>query len=165
MRPGDRPPPFRPAAVDLAAAILVFGGLLGFSQLAVGAYVVTGSLPAKEPILGVAFIAYAVSIALGVLIRVGRGWLAALNFALLVALLYLPVAGRPLMLMLVLGHALAALILARHRRWFSEMRAWRKPDPYGLGRTRDQPSDRRASIVKPGAPNGSDSPGPTSTTG
>lgn len=131
MRPGDRPPPSRPAAVDVAAAILVFGGLLGFSQLAVGAYVVTGSLPAKGPIVGVAFIAYGVSIALGVLIRVGRAWLPALNFALLVALLYLPAAGRPLLLVLVLGHALAAVILVRERQWFAAMRAWRRPDVDG----------------------------------
>lgn len=165
MRPGDHPPPSRPAAVDLAAAILVFGGFLGFSQLAVGGYVVTGSLPAKGPIVGVAFIAYGVSIALGVVIRVGRGWLPALNFALLVALLYLPAAGRPLILTLALGHALAALIIARHRRWFTEMRAWRRPAIDGSGRARGQPSERIESSVRPGSPNGSGSPGPTSTTG
>jgi hypothetical protein len=126
MRPGDGPPPPRPAAIDLAAAILVFGGLFGFSQLVVGDYVLTGSLPAKDPILGVAFIAYGVAVVLGVVIRMGRAWLPALNFALLVALLYLPAAGRPLVLVLVLGHAGAAVILARSRRWFSEMAAWRR---------------------------------------
>lgn len=133
MRTGDRPPPPRPAAVDLAAAILVFGGLLGFFQLAVGEYVVTGSLPAKGPIAGVALIAYGVSIVLGVVIRVGRGWLPALNFALLVALLYLPAAGRALILMLVAGHALAAVILVRERRWFADMSAWRRPAIDGSG--------------------------------
>lgn len=126
MRPGDGPPPPRPAAIDLSAAILVFGGLFGFSQLVVGDYVLTGSLPAKDPILGVAFIAYAVAVVLGLVIRMGRAWLPALNFALLVALLYLPAAGRPLALALVLGHAGAAIMLARNRRWFSEMAAWRR---------------------------------------
>ena len=139
MRPGDRPParhppahhppPARPAAVDVAAAILVFGGLFGFSQLAFGEYVVTGSLPAKDPIVGVAFIAYAASIVLGVVVRIGRGWLPALNFALLVAFLYLPAAGRPLPLALALAHGLAAAILFGQRRWFSEMRAWRSAQP------------------------------------
>jgi hypothetical protein len=118
--------PARPAAIDVAAAILVFGGLFGFSQLAVGDYVLTGSLPAKSPIVGVATIAYAASIALGVVIRMGRGWLPALNFALLVALLYLPAAGRPVVLTLVLGHALAAVILVRFRRWFADMSDWRR---------------------------------------
>ena len=133
MRSGTRPPPPRPAAIDLAAAILVLGGLLGFSQLAVGDYVLTGSLPAKDPILGVATIAYAASIVLGVVVRMGRGWLPALNFALLVALLYLPAAGRPLVLTLVLAHALAAVIILRFRRWFADMAAWRRApaDPAG----------------------------------
>ena len=125
-RPGDRPPPTRPAAIDLGAAILVFGGLFGFSQLFVGDYVLTGSLPAKDPILGVAFIAYGVTVVLGIVIRMGRAWLPALNLALLVALLYLPAAGRPLILVLVLGHVGAAVILVRNRRWFSEMAAWRR---------------------------------------
>lgn len=155
MRPGDRLPPSRPAAIDLAAAILVFGGFLGFIQLAVGEYVVTGSLPAKGPIVGVAFIAYGVSIALGVFIRVGRGWLAALNFALLVALLYLPAAGRPLILTLALGHALAAVILVRERGWFSEMGAQRRLAIDGSGRAQGQPSKPKASTVRPGSPNGS----------
>ena len=125
-RPGDSPPPPRPAAIDLAAAILVFGGVFGFSQLVVGDYVLTGRLPAKDPILGVAIIAYGVAVVLGIVIRMGRAWLPALNFALLVALLYLPAAGRPLVLALVLAHAGAAVILVRNRRWFSEMAAWRR---------------------------------------
>ena len=132
MRPGAGPPPPRPAAIDLAAAILVFGGLFGFSQLVAGDYVLTGSLPAKDPILGVAFIAYGVAVFLGIVIRMGRAWLPALNFALLVALLYLPAAGRPLVLALVLGHAGAAIILVRNRRWFAEMAAWRRAT-FGTG--------------------------------
>jgi hypothetical protein len=126
MRPGQGPPPPRPAAIDLAAAIFVFGGLFGFSQLVVGDYVLTGSLPAKDPILGVAFIAYGVAVILGIVIRMGRAWLPALNFALLVALLYLPAAGRPLVLALVVGHVGTALILVRNRRWFAEMAGWRR---------------------------------------
>jgi len=133
MRPGSGPPPPRPAAVDLAAAILVFGGLFGFSQLVVGDYVLTGSLPAKDPILGVAFIAYGAAVVFGIVIRLGRAWLPALNFALLVAFLYLPAAGRPLVLALVLGHAGAAIILVRNRRWFSEMAAWRRPPTFRTG--------------------------------
>jgi hypothetical protein len=133
MRSGTSPPPPRPAAIDLAAAILVFGGLFGFSQLAVGDFVLTGSLPARDPILGVATIAYAASVLLGIVVRMGRGWLPALNFALLVGLLYLPAAGRPLVLTLVLAHAVAAVILFRFRRWFTDVAAWRRAhsDPAG----------------------------------
>ncbi|MCI0584562.1 MAG: hypothetical protein L0227_17015 [Chloroflexi bacterium] len=132
MRSGEGPPPGRPAAVDLAAAILVFGGLFGFVQLALGAYVVTGSLPAKGPIVGVSVIAYATSIVLGIAIRAGRAWLPALNFAVLVALLYLPAASRPLPLALALGHGLAAVLLAGRRRWFTDVATWRRaPDRPG----------------------------------
>lgn len=131
MRPGDHPPPLRPATVDLAAAILVFGGLFGFGQLALGEYVVTGSLPARDPIVGVAIIAYATSIVLGILIRLGRAWLLALNFALLVAVLYLPAASRLLPLVLAAAHGLAAVILVSRRRWFAEVAAWRTRPPDG----------------------------------
>jgi hypothetical protein len=118
MPSGDHPPPPRPAAIDLAAAVLVFGGLLGFSQLALGEYVVTGSLPAKGPIMGVATIAYAASIALGVAVRAGRAWLLAVNLALVVAILPLP-------LVLALLHGLAGAVLIARRRWFADVAAWR----------------------------------------
>lgn len=128
------PPPARPAAIDVAAAVLVFGGLFGFSQLAIGDYVLTGSLPAKGPILGVAAIAYGVAVILGVVIRMGRGWLPAVNFAIIVALLYLPAAGRLLVAALALGHGLAAVLLVMHRGWFVEMSWWRTGATVSRGR-------------------------------
>lgn len=136
MRSGTRPPPPRPVAIDVAAAILVFGGLFGFSQLAMGEYVVTGSLPAKDPILGVAFIAYALSIALGVAIRIGRAWLPAVNFAVVVALVYLPAATRPVVLLLALAYAAAAVVLIRFRLWFSDVAAWRRATLEGAAERR-----------------------------
>jgi hypothetical protein len=127
-------PPARPAAIDVAAAVLVFGGLFGFSQLAIGDYVLTGSLPAKGPIVGVASIAYAVSIVLGVVVRMGRGWLPAVNFAIIVALLYLPAAARLLVAALALGHGLAAVLLVMERGWFVEMSRWRTGTTVSRGR-------------------------------
>ena len=131
MRSGSRPPPPRPAAIDLAAAILVFGGLFGYGQLLTGEYIVTGSLPARDPIVGVALIAYAASVVLGIVIRMGRGWLAALNFAAVVALLYLPAFDRPVILSLVVAHLIAVAILLVNRRWFGEMADWRR-SPYDV---------------------------------
>jgi len=126
MRSGNRPPPPRPSAVDLAAAMLVLGGLVGYGQLVAGDYVVTGSLPAKDPIVGVAFIVYAASVVLGIVIRMGRGWLAAVNFAAVAAILYLPAFGRPVILLLVVAHLIAVTILLANRRWFAGMAAWRR---------------------------------------
>jgi hypothetical protein len=111
--------------VDTVAALLVFGGLFGASQLMVGDFVVTGSLPAKGPILGIAAILYAASVILGVLIRTGRYWLPAINLAALFAVAYLPAIGQPVAVALGAAHAAAALILFRERGWFREMAALR----------------------------------------
>lgn len=108
----------RPPAIDVAAAILAFGGLFGLTQLALGDFVVTGSLPARAPILGVAFIVHVASAVLGVAVRVGRGWLPAVNLAGVSALLYLLALGRLLNVLLGLAYAVAFAILLVHRRWF-----------------------------------------------
>ena len=118
-------PPPRPALVDTVAALFVFGGLFGASQLLVGDFVVTGSLPAKGPILGVAAILYAASVILGFFLRLGRYWLPAINLAALFAVAYLPAIGQPVAVALGAAHAAAAVILFRERRWFSQMAAWR----------------------------------------
>jgi hypothetical protein len=118
-------PPRRPALIDTVAALFVFGGLFGASQLLVGDFVVTGSLPAKGPILGVAAILYAASVILGVFIRIGRYWLPAINLAALFAVAYLPAVGQPVAVALGAAHAAAAVILFRERRWFRAMAAWR----------------------------------------
>lgn len=116
------PTPARPPAVDVAAAILVFGGLFGLTQLVVGDFVITGSLPAKEPIVGVAFILYAASAVLGLAVRIGRFWLPALNLAGIFAVLYLLAMGRLLHVGLGLAYAAAFAILLAHHRWFAEVR-------------------------------------------
>lgn len=119
-RTGDRPAGSRPLAIDVAAAVLVFGGLFGFSQLAVGDFAVTGSLPTQVPILGVAIFMNGASVALGILIRGGRGWLPALSLAALYAVLYLAAMGRPLHVVLGVAHIAAAAILLAHHRWFAD---------------------------------------------
>lgn len=118
-------PPPRPALVDAVAALLVFGGLFGASQLLAGDFVVTGSLPAKGPILGVAAILYGASVVLGVFLRTGRFWLPSINLAALFAVAYLPAVGQPVAVALGAAHAAAAVILFRERGWFHEMAAFR----------------------------------------
>jgi len=134
IQPGSRPrsanpdparhPP-RPALITVVAGLLVLGGLVGAAQLLVGDFVVTGSLPAKGPILGVAVILYAGSVTLGLLVLGGRGWLAAMNLTILFAIAYLPAFGRPMVVGLGLAHAAAAVILVSGRGWFAAMSAWR----------------------------------------
>jgi hypothetical protein len=119
-RTDDRPAGARPPAIDVSAAVLVFGGLFGLSQLAIGDFTITGSLPTQVPILGVAIFMNGASVALGILIRGGRGWLPALSLAALYALLYLAAMGRPLNLLLGAAHLAAAGILLAYHRWFAD---------------------------------------------
>lgn len=119
--------PIRPAAVDVVAALFVFGGLFGLTQLVFGDFVITGQLPAKGPILGVAAILYAASIALGIGIRTGRAWLAALNLAIVFAVVYVAAFGKPVALALGVAHGVAAVLLIRVRPWFAEVARWRNP--------------------------------------
>ncbi|MBI2763819.1 MAG: hypothetical protein HYX54_08745 [Chloroflexi bacterium] len=119
--------PTRPAAVDFVAAILVFGGLFGMTQLFVGDFVITGSLPAKGPILGIAAILYGASIGLGLLIRTGRAWLPALNLAGLFALVYFVALGHTVALLLGIVHGAATVMLFRSRGWFEAVARWRQP--------------------------------------
>jgi hypothetical protein len=118
IRPGDRPSAVRPPAIDVATAILILGGLFGMSQLFVGDFVITGSLPAKDPIVGVALILYAASVVLGALVRFGRGWLPAASLAALFAILYFVAMARPANAILGLAHVIVVAVLVIHRRWF-----------------------------------------------
>lgn len=137
--------PTRSAAVDVVAAILIFGGLFGATQLLFGDFVITGSLPAKEPIRGVAAILYVGSVALGLTIRTGRGWLPALNVAGLFAIIYLAAFGQAVALLLGLAHAVAAVLLFRSRGWFAATARWRRAPAAGSNPGRaagDQPGPR-----------------------
>lgn len=118
--------PTRPAAVDVVAALFVFGGLFGLTQLAFGDFVITGRLPAKGPILGVAALLYTASIGLGIGIRTGRAWLAALNLAVLFAVVYVAAIGKPVALALGVAHGTAAILLIRTRPWFAAMAGVRR---------------------------------------
>ena len=117
-RLGAGVPDPRPLAAALAAGILVLGGLAGFDLLVSGAYVVTGSLPAKDPIVGVALILYGASIGLGFLVWFRRAWLGAINLTAAFAVLYLVAFPDPVAFVLGLAHGLAAAALWSTRRWF-----------------------------------------------
>ncbi len=118
MTPSGERPTARPGTADIAAAILVLGGLFGLSQLAVGDVLVTGSLPAKGPILGVATILYLASTSLGFAVHWGRAWFPALNLAVGFALVYALGFGRSSNVVLALAYAVAAAGLLRARWWF-----------------------------------------------
>ena len=68
--------PARPARVELAAAILIIGGIVGLIQVVASA---TAVPVGAEPFLAGTVALDAGSIAIGLLIRTGRAWLLAVN--------------------------------------------------------------------------------------
>ncbi len=122
MRSDGHPSTARPPAIHLAAAVLVIGGVYGVTQLVWGDFVITGSLPTKAPIVGVALILYGASAGLAVLVWLRRGWLPAISLAALFAILYLGAVARPVNLCLGLAHVAVVAILVTHRGWFASLR-------------------------------------------
>ncbi len=115
----DSPWPARPAAVELAAALLIVGGVIS----ALSAVSNLSSLPpGVEPILALTVALAIGSIAVGVLVRLGRYWLVAVNYAAVLGFLDLLGAGAsPLSLMLGLADVLVVVILFRYKPWFDEL--------------------------------------------
>ena len=125
---GASAPGPRPLAVALAAGVLVLGGLAGLELLVMGTYVITGSLPARDPIVGVALILYGASIGLGFLVWFRRAWLGAINLSAAFAVLYFVALPDPVAFVLGLAHGLAAVALWSTRRWFGIAIAAIDPD-------------------------------------
>jgi hypothetical protein len=116
----------RPAAVELAAAILIVGGLLGF----IGTVAGLASLPpGLEALIAVTFALDISSIVVGVLIRMGRLWLVDVNYVAVVGFLDLLAAGSSALGFLRgIGEVAVVLILFVYRPWF-QRRAGRVENP------------------------------------
>lgn len=116
---GERFP--RPAAIELAAAILIVGGVLGFMGAVGGA----SSLPPGTELLVAATLALDLaSIVVGVLIRMGRLWVVDVNYVAVVGFLDLTAAGSsPLALLLGIADAAVVVILFVYRPWFERRAA------------------------------------------
>lgn len=128
----DEPPlrPSRPAWVELAAAILIVGGALGLF----GALSSVGSLPAgAEPFFVLAAALSAGSIVAGLLVRLGRLWLVAVNYVAVLGFLdLLGAGGSPLAFMLGASDVFVVVILFLQKPWFDAMSRWlssRRPAP------------------------------------
>lgn len=119
----DVPLPPRPPAVELAAALLIVGGAISV----LGALCSVSSLPAGTELILALTIALAVgSIVVGLLVRLGRLWLVAVNLATVLGFLDLLGAGAsPVALMLGLADIVVVVILFRHKPWFDELRGRR----------------------------------------
>jgi signal transduction histidine kinase len=115
--------PARPGTIELAAALLIVGGVLGV----VGFF--TASAPEPAGIVAVSVLTLVLNlaqIAVGLFLRIGRLWLFAVNYVAVLAFLDLLASGAsPLSLMLAVAEIVVVVILFAQRPWFDAMRAWR----------------------------------------
>jgi hypothetical protein len=127
LSPGERFP--RPAVVELAAAILIVGGVLGLF----GAIVAAASLPPGNELLIAVTVALDVaSILVGVLIRTGRLWIVDVNYVAVVGFLDLTAAASsPLALILGIADVLVVVVLLVHRPWFEALAKARRESESG----------------------------------
>ncbi len=120
----ERPPrPARPGLVELAAALLIVGGVLGV----IGFF--AGSSPEPDglgPLSLLTLVLNLAQIGVGVALRVGRLWILAVNYVAVLAFLDLLASGAsPLALMLAVAEIVVVAILFAKRPWFDAMREWR----------------------------------------
>jgi hypothetical protein len=115
--------PDRPVLVELAAAILIVGGItaivgwLGAEIVGAGAPADAGLLPAI--ILGINVIV----IATGVTIRRGRYWRLCINIVAIAIFLYLTAFPNPIAMFYVALDGVVLYALIHHRAWFD----WKPP--------------------------------------
>jgi hypothetical protein len=119
-----RPPrPARPGLVELAAALLIVGGVLGV----IGFF--AGSAPEPDPLGPLSLLTLVLNlaqIAVGVALRFGRLWILGVNYVAVLAFLDLLASGAsPLALMLAIAEIVVVAILFLKRPWFDAMRDWR----------------------------------------
>lgn len=111
----ERPP--RPILVEVAAAVLIVGGLTSL----IGALAAPG-------VAGILFTALnAAMIVLGVLIRRGRGWVVAINVVAVALFLELTALPSGYAFVAIAMDAIVLVALFRHRSWF----AWTPPELAG----------------------------------
>lgn len=116
--------PARPGAIELAAALLIVGGVLGVLGVLATSGAIEPAGPEALPLL--TLVLNLAQIAVGFLIRGGWLWLVAINYVAVLGFLDVLAAGAsPLSLMLGLAEVVVVVILMIHRPWFESLRGWR----------------------------------------
>jgi hypothetical protein len=119
-----RPP--RPAIIEFSAAILVVGGLFALFGTLAGV-VSQGAESQIPPVFVVLFVVLDVlTVAVGLLIRMGRSWVLAINVVAISLFLDLTALPSPVAVLFATMDAFVFFALFRHRWWFD----WR-PEPRG----------------------------------
>jgi uncharacterized membrane protein len=119
----ELPPAPRPAPIELAAAILIVGGVLGV----VGAVAAAPGLPpGTEAVLALTVVLDIGSVVIGLLIRMARAWVVAVNYVAVLGFLDLMAAGGSgLALILGVADVFVVVLLFVHKPWFDARRRHR----------------------------------------
>lgn len=117
------PPPSRPAAIELASAILIVGGAISL----VGALsAALGTSTGNDPFVGLTMALAIGSVVVGLLIRFGRSWIVAVNYVAVLGFLdLLASSASPLALMLGLADIVVVVILLIYKPWYDAAAARR----------------------------------------
>jgi hypothetical protein len=110
--------PRRPAGVELAAAIMIVSGAVATLVSIQAAMVLANQGELDEPLAALSIALGVGSVVLGLLVRVGRAWLIAVNVAAVAGFLEITSFSAPGLLFGLMDVLVVALLL-RDRPWFT----------------------------------------------
>lgn len=118
--------PGRPAWIEFAASTLIVSGIVRLVAVALALLAPTDAELIVEPVIVVLEIAIQLlTIATGVLVRVGRAWLVVVNLVVILTFIQLISIVGVVSLAFGLLFAVASVAVYLHRPWFEAMAAWR----------------------------------------
>jgi hypothetical protein len=126
----DLPPsrPARPVAIELAAAVLIVGGMVGLIERLAAARDY-GDEPGVAAGLALSTLLDGLLIVVGLLVRAGRGWVLGINVLAIATFVYFTAALNPVALFFAAVYGAMLVMLLVNRPWFDEIRAWRAEQP------------------------------------
>jgi hypothetical protein len=116
--------PARPVAVELAAAVLIIGGMVGLIER-LAAAPDFADRPGVGIGLALSTLLDLVLIVVGLLVRSGRGWVAAINVLAVATFVYLTAGLNPVALFFAAVYGAVFALVFANRPWFDQLRAWR----------------------------------------
>jgi hypothetical protein len=117
--------PERPTRIDFATAVLVVSGAFSIFRRVLDPLVLPDPT-SVDPILAVSIVLDALSIAAGILVRMGRAWVLAANLAAIFSFLHLSASPNPVAIFFGSLYVGVVLVVMSARGWFDAMSAWRR---------------------------------------
>jgi hypothetical protein len=120
--------PSRPVAVELAAAVLIIGGMVGLIERLASAPDYPDE-PGVATGLALSTLLDVLLIVVGLLVRSGRGWVLGINVLAVATFVYLTAGLNPVALFFAAVYGAVLVMLLLNRPWFDALREWRAARP------------------------------------